>query len=148
MRQQRRRDEEQGSVIVEFALIVPLLFALFFGTIQYGYQFWALQTASANAREVARRLIVGTEVQCTIAEAVDRASGPAVGTDPVQVTYRYHHQDGSLATQARGVLVTVTVRFQSLDIGLLPLPDDGIIEQSATNRVENVPEDPLDCVSP
>ncbi len=135
-------------MIVEFALLVPLLLFLFLGIIQYGYQFWALETASATAREAARRLIVGTDVGCTLAEAAEHAAGPAIGKDPVQVTYLYHQQNGLPTPPQRGALVTVTVRFQSLNAGLLPLPAGGVIEESATNRVENIPFDPLDCVVP
>lgn len=139
--------EERGSTIVEFALVVSLLMLLFFGIVQYGYQFWALQTASATAREAARRLIVGTDEGCTVDIAKEKASGPHVGPGDIEVVIRYHHQDGSAASGVRGDLVTVTVRLQSLDVGLVPVPHDGLVEESATNRVENIPEDPLDCLS-
>lgn len=128
--------------MVEFALVVPLVIFLIVGVIQYGYHYWAMQTASASAREAARRLVVGTDPGCTIAEARDKASGPAVGSGVPTVTYAY---DNASNTAVRGSLVTVTVTIQSLDIGLVPLPSGGVVTQSATNRVENVPIDPLLC---
>jgi hypothetical protein len=86
-------------------------------------------------------LVVGTDEACTIAEAVARAEDPAVsGTPTVEISY-----DNATDTAVRGVLVTVTVRLQSLDVGLLPVPGDGQVVESATNRVENVPIDPLLC---
>lgn len=140
-----RRPQQRGSVVVEFALVVPLVLLVLVGVIQYGYQYWAMQTASATAREAARRLVVGTDPVCTLAEAQDRAAGPAVGSQAPTVTYRY---DNAGNVPQRGSLVTVTVTLQSLDIGLVPVPGDGLVTETATNRVENVPIDPLLCSSP
>lgn len=140
-----RRPQQRGSVVVEFALVVPLVLLVLVGVIQYGYQYWAMQTASATAREAARRLVVGTDPVCTVAEAQDRAAGPAVGSQAPTVTYRY---DNAGNVPQRGSLVTVTVTLQSLDIGLVPVPGDGLVTETATNRVENVPIDPLLCSSP
>lgn len=131
--------------MVEFALVVPLVLLLLVGVIQYGYHYWAMQTASAAAREAARRLVVGTDPTCTVTEARDRAAGPAIGSSLPTVDYAY---DNASNTPQRGSLVTVTVTLQSLDIGLVPLPADGVVVESATNRVENVPIDPLLCVAP
>lgn len=145
------RRSDRGSVVVEFALVVPLVVLVILAVIQYGYHYWAMQTASATAREAARRLIVGTDPVCTVAEAQARASGPAVGSTVPRpavgstvpsVVYAY---DNSANTAQRGVLVTVTVTIQSLDVGLVPLPADGLVTQTASNRVENVPIDPLLC---
>lgn len=125
--------------------MVPLVLLLLIGIVQYGYHYWAMQTASATAREAARRLIVGTDPVCTIDEARARASGPAVGAAVPSVEYVF---DNATNTAQRGSLVTVTVTIQSLDIGIIPVPADGVVTQSATNRVENVPIDPLLCTSP
>lgn len=140
-----RRREERGSTIVEFALVLPLVLAFVFGVIQYGYQYWALETSAAAAREAARRLIVGTDDVCALADARAHADGPNVGTSPPIVTYEY---DNPANLPVRGAVVTVTVEIQSLDMGLLPVPDGGRIVQSASNRVENVPLDPLECSTP
>ncbi|MAY96849.1 pilus assembly protein [uncultured Nocardioides sp.] len=140
-----RRREDRGSVVVEFALVVPLVVLMLIGIIQYGYHYWAMQTASATAREAARRLVVGTDPVCTVAEAQGRAAGPAVGSSVPSVVYSY---DNAGNTAVRGSLVTVTVTIQSLDIGIVPLPSGGVVQQSATNRVENVPIDPLLCTGP
>ena len=138
-----RRRTERGSTVVEFALVFPMIVLLVLGIIQYAYQYWALETAAATAREAARRLIVGTDPTCTVQVASQHADFPNVGSTPPSVTYVV---DNSTNTLERGALVTVTVRLQSLDIGILPVPDGGRIVQSATNRVENVPAEALDCV--
>lgn len=145
MRGGRRRRvsarREDGSTLVEFALVVPILVAVLLGVLQYGYHYWALESAAASAREAARRMAVGTAAACTTAEAVARVQGPAVGSSAptAQVSY--------VTTRAVGNIVRVTVSFQSLDLGIpvLPLPDGGRITQVAEARIENVPSTDLAC---
>lgn len=132
---------ERGSTLVEFALVVPLLLALMIGILQYGYHYWALETASATAREAARRLAVGTAWDCTKAEARAQLDLPAVSTVP-DPTYRY--TSGS-STPTVGDTVVVTVTLQSLHIGFVPLPGSGLITQSARARVEWVPTAAQSC---
>lgn len=141
----RRRRTERGATTVEFALVFPLVLLFVFGIIQYGYHFWALETSAAAGREAARRLIVGTDPACTVADAQRKLEAPHLGSSPPVVTYVY---DNPTNTPERGVLVTVTVTIQSLHMGLLPLPDGGRIVETATNRVENVPLDALECEDP
>lgn len=139
---------ERGASALEFGLVLPLLMLVIFGIIQYGYQFWSLETAGAAAREAARRLVVGTDWGCTQARAVDSASGPAVGTTPPTVSRQYHTEGGAAeAAPVVGHLVTVTVTFQSLDIGLpfLPLPNNGVVKDTAVGRIEDVPPQRLGC---
>jgi Flp pilus assembly protein TadG len=131
-----RRRDDRGSAAVEFAIVLPVLLLVIFGILQYGYHYWALETASATAREAARRLAVGTDWTCTVSEAQAAASIPATGT--VTVTR-------SSSTPTQGSLVTVTVAFPSLDVGLVPLPDDGRVSETATARVESVPATALSC---
>ncbi len=139
---------ERGAAALEFGLVLPLVMLVIFGVIQYGYHFWSLETGAAAAREAARRLIVGTDWGCTQAEAIQDAEGPAVGSGTPVVTRRYHTEGG--ATQAApvvGSLVTVTVTFQSLDLGMpfLPLPNNGVVTETGVGRIEMVPPQRLAC---
>lgn len=138
MRSKRRErpGRERGAVALEFALVATLLFTVLLGILQYGYHYWALETASATAREAARRYAVGTEQACTQAEADKHAGTAALG--PVTLSPRP-------STMAVGDVITVTVSFQSLDMHLFPLPDGGVVTQSERARVENVPEAPIPC---
>lgn len=142
----RPRRDDRGAAALEFGLVFPLVVAVIFGIIQYGYHFWSLQTAAATARETARLLIVGSDWGCARAYGEGFASAPAVGATPPSVTRRYHADDGDPQTGPRiGSMVTVTVTFQSLDIGLFPLPDGGLVAETATARIENVPPQRLAC---
>jgi Flp pilus assembly protein TadG len=147
MTRPRARDD-RGASALEFGLVAPVIFMFIFGIIQYGYLFWSLQTASATAREAARQLIVGTDPVCTQAQAVAMAASPAVGQVPPTMAAVYHDADGSIVPQpVVGGLVTVTVSFQTLDMGIpfLPVPDSGQVSQRSSARVENVPPAPLTC---
>jgi Flp pilus assembly protein TadG len=145
LRLPRRRDD--GAAALEFGLVVPIIIMLIFGIIQYGYLYWALQTAAATAREATRQLIVGTDETCALANAVKMASGPAVGGTP-SATPVYEDGNGNVVPDpVEGGTVSVAVSFQTLDIGIpfLPVPAGGIVTQEMTARVENVPAVPLTC---
>lgn len=123
----RGRRGERGGIVVEFALVVPLVvFPMLAAVLQYGYQYWALETAAATAREAARQLAVGTDPACVRAQAAEHAGGPALGAVTVTSTP---------SPPADGGLVTVTVSFQSLDLQVLPVADGGVVTESAQARV-------------
>lgn len=140
----RRSRQARGASAVEFALVFTLVvLPLIFGIIQYGYHYWSLETAAAAAREAARAAAVGTDWDCTSDRAAAIASRPAVGDDAPVVTRSYDTPDGQPRV---GALVTVTVTFDSLDVGFLPVPDDGRITESSRARVEVLrPDQPLPC---
>lgn len=139
--QSSMRRDERGSTVVEFALVFCLLvLPVTFGVVQYGYLYWSLQTGAAAAREAARQLAVGRAWStCVLPEAEGKLRGPA--TSAVTVTT----VPVDLSTLEVGDTVRVDVRFSSLDVGFLPLPDDGLVTESASTRVENVPAAPLGC---
>lgn len=140
--------EEAGVAALEFALVLPLFLMGILGIIQYGYHYWSYETAAANAREAARRLIVGTDWTCTQAKAIQGASGPAVGGVTPVVSRRYHTQSGVTEPgPVVGDLVTVTVTFQSLDmqVPFLPVPNNGQVSQTGVGRIEVVPPQRLGC---
>lgn len=139
---------ERGAAALEFGLVLPLVMLVIFGIIQYGYLYWSLETAAAAAREAARRLVVGSDWGCTQAGAIQAADGPALGSTPPTVTRRYHTEGGvTQSAPVVGSLVTVTVSFQSLDMGLpfLPLPNNGVVKDTGVARIENVPLQRLAC---
>jgi hypothetical protein len=130
---------ERGASAVEFALVLPLVLSLMLGTVQYSLYFWGRQTAAASAREAARRLAVGTDWQCTRAEALLRAGNAGNGA---VVTMRYDHAGN---TAVIGSLVEVTVAMSTLGPLLFPVPDRGAITEVAQSRVENIPAQPIGC---
>jgi hypothetical protein len=68
-----------------------------------------------------------------------------VGTVP-DPTRTYQDVSGATtSTAVLGGIVTVTVTLPSLDMKLFPVPDNGLITQSAQARIENVPATPIPC---
>ncbi len=49
---------DRGAVLVEFALVAPLLFLLLFGIIEFGYNFNTYQAVRQGVREGARQAVV------------------------------------------------------------------------------------------
>ncbi len=136
----RRRRGERGASALEFGLVAPVVFLLLFGTLQYGYLYWSLQTASASAREAARLMAVNTQWSCAQNWAVARARDAAAGGTPTVTINRSTATPIPIRT-----LVTVTVQMPTLDLHLFPMPNGGIVTQSATARVENRPAAFLPC---
>ncbi|GAA1927935.1 TadE family protein [Nocardioides marmoribigeumensis] len=151
MRRRTAGRAETGATALEFGLVAPLMLLLVFGLIQYGYLFWALTTASANAREAARKMVVGQDwATCVEPRIDDHAGQPAVS--PVVAGFEWTDADGNALGRPvrRGDYVRVTVAFETLDLNLpfLPMPDDGRVTQSARRQVENVPDSPPPCDNP
>lgn len=132
---------------MEFALVLPLLFLLLFGIIQYGYGFFQLQAAQATARETARRAALGVD-GCTgltgdslvsFQEIVDvAAKGNGMAVD--DITTQRLDFDNTLGTDdppARGDTVKVSITYApGLKFPLVPYPDS--ITRTALTRVEDV----------
>jgi len=138
-RAHRRRDES-GASAVELALILPFLVLLLFGTMQYGFYFWARSSASAAAREGARQSSVGDFASCSALQSfVTGQVGAARAGNTVTTTRSFTKGAGNTApTTQVGDSMTITVTFSSLDVGLIPLPASGLVTVSAGSRVENV----------
>jgi Flp pilus assembly protein TadG len=152
-RRLRARGRETGASAVELALLLPFLTALIFGMLQYGFYFYAKQSAVAAVREGARRSAVGDLATCG---SNPGATAPGTGTFR---RYVYDNVDNAAPGQPAGQFLikrtltkgtgnsapgaevgdvwTVSVEFKALDIGLIPLPGSKI-KASTQTRVENV----------
>ena len=53
-----RRRKDTGAAAVEFVLVLPILLALVFGIIYFGYIFAAQISLNSSARDAARSLVV------------------------------------------------------------------------------------------
>lgn len=88
----RRLGSESGSALVEFALSASLIFALFFGVIEFGNALYTYQYANEVARELTRYAIVRGSA-CT---AMPKCGFTDTGTDSNGVP-----NGGTLQTYAR-----------------------------------------------
>jgi len=143
----RRRPDESGAVVVEFAMLVPLLLLLVLGTIQYGMYFYARQAGSDIARDAARRAAVSDPVSCADFRATVQAGidGVAGSGDTDFITRTYVRQPvGRTGDLLPGDEVTISVQFDSFDMNLpmVPLADNGTILATVKVRLENVENPP------
>ena len=129
-----RRSSQRGAVAVEFALIVPLFALLVFGIIQYGYYFYATQSASSAAREAARASAVGNCTADTDLSAYVATKLSGLSYDDLTVARSYS------PTQEVGNTVSVSVTFTTLDLNFpfLPVPNDGQVVRTFDTRVEDL----------
>lgn len=103
--------DDRGAVMVEFALIVPILVTLFVGIVQFGLAWNTSISIESAAREGARAAALGND---GTVDAVVRDAAPSVEIDNVALTQAcVDGEDG----EAR---VTVTEDF-TFGIPFVPL---------------------------
>lgn len=125
---------QRGAVAVEFALVLPVFAMLVFGIIQYGYYFFATQSASAAARDAARVSAVGNcadDTQLT-SYVSNKLGGLSYSGLSVARTFSPAREVGNT--------VTVTVSFQTLNLRFpfVPVPNSGEVSRTFDTRVEDL----------
>ena len=135
-----RRRTEKGAAALEFALVMPVLLVLIFGLIQYGLYFWAYQAGADAARQAARSAAVGDYPQsCDQFKGEINTALQKFKTDTATITREYKKVDSTKGVQP-GDTVVVTVKYKTtnLNFPFLPFVKDGIVDQTAEARVDNV----------
>jgi Flp pilus assembly protein TadG len=132
----RRRDSE-GAAAVEFALVAPILFLVLFGILQYGLYFFDAHGTRTGVREAARLGVVKTisacggatddlaKLNCTTEDLIDAITGP--------VAVKVHAPGGW--DKAKPLVVCAMVQSDGA-IGLLPMPNDGLITSKTQMSIE------------
>ncbi len=125
--------------------MVPLLLLVVFGTIQYGFYFWAAQTGSSTVNVAARQLTVGNcDTNLELVTMVENRLGATAVATPT-VTRTYYDIDGStlLGTTAAvakvGGTVELTITFDTIDLDFpfVPFLDDAEVSRQVVARVED-----------
>lgn len=141
-----RRHPEGGASAVEFALVMPILFLLLFGIIDYGMLFFDSIGLRQGAREGARQAVVQraaggctaspytyTSMKCTVTKSTDLtlAQSLAVKITPVDAS------GNEISTWAQGgqLKVCIQAKEQSLT-GYVPFPAGGIIKSKTLMSIE------------
>lgn len=143
---------DQGAAAVEFALILPLIFVLLMGIINYGLWFSDSISVRQGVRESARRV-------ATVRTAAVGCAG--TGMSAVACHTRSQIQEpGTLAyakvwvANAAGVQTETWIRGQAVVVcgmvkattftGFAPLPAGGLIKSKTVMSIENVTPLPTD----
>lgn len=124
------RRHDAGAAAVEFALVVPILVALVFGIMQYGWYFYVANNTSSTAREAARRVVVGDCWGASFETFVKNQS-------PTTTSAVYTPTDLAPAAVKVGDAVTVTVKANGAIINFFPMPNGGVVTRSFTARLED-----------
>ena len=127
----------RGAVLVEFALILPILITLVMGVLCYGQYIWLAHSVQAAANDAARALaarVTPTErlVLAQAAVATDIASIAELKSDKV-----------TLAIDESGTRATVRLRVDAraltlLSTGMVPLPEP-VIERRVVVALPALP---------
>ena len=155
MRRNHRRRSDDGAVLVEFALLAPILFLIVFGIIEFGWGFAQYLDVRHGAREAARLAAVnysedglttgGPQTRQIQLEACDRMGGDAIGaTVEIGLTTAGENQIGDEG------FIEVKSELNTLTGFLDPFLAGKAIDDRITFRLErnvdwSATEDPLSC---
>lgn len=153
------RDGGRGAVLVEFALILPILVMLLFGIVEYGLTFNNLNNLRQGTREGARQAVVANvdaDTTCTITGATPNAATHAlvcllkdrIGLDParlrVMIDFPTTNEEGeSLVVCSQFPLDSVTGIFSSFLDGKVLTTEVQMRIESANEAFEAMAETPV-----
>ena len=113
----RIRRDDRGAVMVEFAIVLPVLMLILLGIIEFGRAYNAQVSIQAAAREGARELALGNTSEV---EGATRDGAPTVTIDSIGQTPCPASGEG----QAK-VTITESFSFMVLPFGPLDLTATG-----------------------
>jgi Flp pilus assembly protein TadG len=130
----KRRTNESGQAVVEFAVILPVLLMILFAILQFGIVFNNYIQVTAAAREGARKAAVsrslGTAAAETAATTSAKAAAPGLTQSSITVTY----PNSPTFAQGSDVTVQVTYPYSISILGIIV--KSGNLTSSTTMRVE------------
>jgi Flp pilus assembly protein TadG len=130
----RRKKNEHGQAMVEFAVILPVLLLILFAILQFGVVFNNYIQVTAAAREGARKAAVSRTLGTSAAEsaATTSAKGAAPGLKQSSITVSF--PNSPTFAQGSDVAVKVTYPYAISIIGLVVA--SGNLSSTTTMRVE------------
>jgi Flp pilus assembly protein TadG len=130
----KRRDNEQGQAVVEFAVILPVLLLILFAILQFGVVFNNYIQVTAAAREGARKAAVSRTLGTAAAEsaATTAAKNAAPGLNQSSITVSF--PNSPTFAQGSDVSVQVSYPYSISIIGLVVA--SGNLNSTTTMRVE------------
>jgi Flp pilus assembly protein TadG len=118
-----RQQRQRGNAVLDMALVLPILLALAFGTVEFGYYFYVKHNVQAAAREGARAAIVPSAVAADVTTAVQNVM-TAAGLGSSGYTTSITDVNGNainVSTAAAGTAIKVTVQCTWGNVGVRPL---------------------------
>lgn len=81
-----KRHGRRGAALVEFALVLPLFFAVVLGIIEFGRAMMVAQIVTNSAREATRLAIIDGATNSSVTTWVGDFLGDSINVDPNSVT--------------------------------------------------------------
>lgn len=116
----RFRHDDRGAVMVEFAIVLPVLLLILLGIIEFGRAYNAQVSIQAAAREGARELAL--DESSTEVESATRGGAPSVTIDSIAQAPCPASGDGKAK-----VTITESFSFMVLPFGPLGLTATGVM---------------------
>ncbi len=132
-----RRRSQSGAAAVEFALVMPLLFLVMFGILQYGLYFNDSLNTRQGVREGARIGVVGdfaSEAGCTSGGDLDKVACKTKSRIDALTGTAYVRVKATAWT--KGLPLTVCALVKTETSGLLSMPGDGWIFSRTQMSIE------------
>ena len=151
-RRKARLRRDAGAAAVEFALVLPILLALVFGIIYFGYIFAAQISLNSSARDASRAGVVqpisGTAMDCNAIAQAARTGALTIGLDTTKIKVKI---TGPAYTCTLNTDGTATGDLAKLMCTQPPLPavqsNAGLTVELAYTAVSPVPLVPLSSVN-
>jgi Flp pilus assembly protein TadG len=117
-RRQGSRRQRRGVALVEFAMVVPVVFLFIFGIIEMSRYVMVQQALTSAAQRGCRKAMLATTVNDAAVDSavrgyLDGTLGPLAESDSLSVAVT----PGDLSAAASGSHVSVQVQVSSADIG-------------------------------
>lgn len=134
--QMRRKSQskEQGQVLIEFALVLPLLATLFVVLLHYGIVFWVTLGVSSSVREAALFAAYNPDNSSSIVQTCVAAMPTFLDTTKLTITVTSQN-----VTRSEGTSISVTASYDISAAGSLPggqfLPTPSRIGAAATSPI-------------
>jgi Flp pilus assembly protein TadG len=143
---QRRGSREHGAAAVEMALVMPILFMLLIGIVNYGLWFNDSLSLREGVREAARQAVVQTlATGCTGTTLAAVACGARA---QIGAAGRSYAMVSAPNGWVKGQEVVVCGMVKSVNFtGFVPLPAGGLIESKTSMSIESVTPAPTDTTS-
>jgi Flp pilus assembly protein TadG len=126
----------RGNAILETAIVLPILLSLAFGTVEFGYYFFAKNTLQGAAREGARAAIISGATQSDVTTAIATVMSAAGLSSS---NYTVTTSPASVTGAAEGTTITVTVACTWNNLHMSPLgiiPSNKAVQGVAVMRHE------------
>ena len=136
---------DRGAAALEFALVLPLLFVILFGIIEFGYGLFQMQAAQATVRQAARAVALGVDGCDEVGDLlVQAAEDNGFGIDEADLrsgmTLTITSPPGTAVQPPqpqRGDNAVLTISYEpTLDFPFVPFP--GTIERQNGVTLEDV----------